>query len=104
MDARSATRGRSGRAASARARHPDLLFWGLPKQGHALARDFKWLGSHRYGLVHLDGRDEHHLRERALEVSGMLGWPAPYADQAPATMTPHATQPPLNTPALESER
>lgn len=92
--------------ARVRARHPDLLFWGLPKHGHALARDFKWLGSHRYGLVHLDGRDEHHLRERALEVSGMLGWPAPYADWAGAVPAglPVSLRPPLTTPALEPER
>jgi hypothetical protein len=63
------------------ASHPDALFFHMPKSGHGLARDFKWLGSHRYGIVHLGGRDEQQLRERALDASRLLGWRAPYADQ-----------------------
>ena len=35
---------------------PDALLFMYPKAGHALARDFKWLGSHRYGILHLGGR------------------------------------------------
>jgi hypothetical protein len=76
----------AARQAAARARHPDALIYSWPKSGHSLQRDFKWLGNYRHGIVHLDGRDEQHLRERALHISGMLGWMAPYADQlhAPA--------------------
>jgi hypothetical protein len=54
-----------------------LLF---PKRGGALRRDFKWLGSHRYAVLHLSGDDEHDLRDRAVRASTLLGWTAPYAD------------------------
>lgn len=62
--------------------HPDGLLLGFPKRGHALARDLKWTGSHRYGIVHLGGRDPSDLRERAEHASALLGWPAPYLDHA----------------------
>jgi hypothetical protein len=58
---------------------PDALLFTFPKTGHSLARDFKWLGSHRYGIVHLGGRDVQHLRMRCEAASALLGWPAPYA-------------------------
>lgn len=61
----------------------DGLLFSQPKSGHGLARDFKWTGSHRYGIVHLGARDRQHLRERAEQASALLGWPAPYADHAP---------------------
>ena len=56
---------------------PDALLFMFPKRGHSLARDFKWLGSHRYGIVHLGGRDVADLQRRCLEASALLGWPAP---------------------------
>jgi hypothetical protein len=62
---------------------PDGLLFAFAKHGHALERDFKWLGSHRYGIVHLGGRDEHELRERCRAASARLGWPLPYAEPAP---------------------
>lgn len=61
---------------------PDALLFAFPKRGHALARDFKWLGSHRYGIVHLGGGDASDLHERAVRASALLGWPAPYAELA----------------------
>lgn len=54
---------------------PDALLFCMGKQGHALARDFKWLGSHRYGIVHLGGRDAADLEARGLQASALLGWP-----------------------------
>ena len=60
---------------------PGSMLFTYPKSGHSLARDFKWLGSHRYAIIHLEGRDEHQLRERGLRASALLGWTAPYADQ-----------------------
>jgi biotin carboxylase len=63
---------------------PDAMLFTYPKSGHALARDFKWLGSHRYGILHLGGRDVHDLRRRCDTASAILGWPAPYA------VDPHA--------------
>ena len=62
------------------AEFPDALLFTYPKSGHSLARDFKWLGSYRLGIVHLGGRDEHDLRERTIRASSLLGWTAPYAD------------------------
>lgn len=59
---------------------PDALLFDYPRSGSSLARDFKWLGSWRYGILHLHGRDEHELRERCLRASHLLGWRAPYAD------------------------
>ena len=59
---------------------PDALLYCYPKSGHSLDRDFKWLGSHRYGILHLGGRDAADLRQRAQQASALLGWPAPYAD------------------------
>jgi hypothetical protein len=67
------------RAAMAR-RFGDALLFVMPKSGHGLHRDFKWLGSHRFGIMHLGGRNEHDLRERCIQASTMLGWAAPYAD------------------------
>ncbi|MFP5460030.1 MAG: acetyl-CoA carboxylase biotin carboxylase subunit family protein [Gammaproteobacteria bacterium] len=64
--------------------HPDGLLFGFPKHGRALERDLKWTGSHRYGVVHLGGRDRDQLRQRAEHASALLGWPAPYLDQMPA--------------------
>jgi len=64
---------------------PDALLFEMPKSGRALERDFKWLGSHRYGILHLGGRDPDDLRARCERASAMLGWPAPYADVADVT-------------------
>lgn len=63
------------------AAYPQALHFAFPKQGHSLARDFKWLGSHRYGIVHLGAQDSAELRDHCLRASALLGWPAPYADQ-----------------------
>ncbi len=64
---------------------PGGLLFAFPKQGHGLQRDFKWLGSHRYGIVHLGGKDAADLRERCMRASALLNWPAPYADLFHAT-------------------
>ena len=78
-------------------RFPDGLLFSFPKRGHALARDFKWTGSHRYGIVHLGGRDRADLRERAERASALLGWPAPYLDHA-RSGAPAETAPAWRTP------
>lgn len=57
---------------------PDALLLGFPKRGRALARDYRWTGSHRYGVVHLGGRDRAELRARGERASALLGWPAPW--------------------------
>jgi hypothetical protein len=63
------------------ARFPQGLLFTFPKQGHGLARDYKWLGSHRYAIIHLDGRDRQQLRQRADAASELFGWTAPYLDE-----------------------
>jgi hypothetical protein len=56
-------------------RFPDGWLLAMPKTGSALARDFKWLGSHRYGVMHLGGADPHDLHERLRAACAVLGWP-----------------------------
>jgi ATP-grasp domain len=57
----------------------DHLLLQFPKAGHSLARDFKWLGSYRYGILHLAGRDPQDLQERCKRASDILHWLVPYA-------------------------
>ena len=63
---------------------PDHLLLTFPKTGGSTARDFKWLGSYRYGILHLGGQNEADLQSRLIQASEMLGWPAPVADNYPA--------------------
>ncbi len=56
----------------------DVLLLPMPKHGHSRDRDYTWLGSHRYGIVHLGGRDAADLRTRCEQASAILGWPTPY--------------------------
>ena len=84
----------AARQAAFRAAFPDGLLFSFPKRGHALQRDFKWTGSHRYGIVHLGARNPTQLRERCLRASALLGWPAPYRDAAASATAPHLADPP----------
>lgn len=83
---------------------PDARLFLYPKAGHSLARDFKWLGSYRHGIVHLGGRDACDLRERTVQASQILGWVAPYADQLPHAALPARQTPPapVSTPAIQT--
>lgn len=62
---------------------PDHLLLTFPKTGGSTARDFKWLGSYRYGILHLGGQNEADLQSRLIQASEMLGWTAPMADNYP---------------------
>jgi len=55
---------------------PDSILFSFPKSRGQVARDFKWLGSYRYGILHLDGRDAADLALRCQAASELLGWPA----------------------------
>ena len=68
---------------------PDGMLLPFPKDKGSIARDFKWLGSYRYGIVHLGGRDAADLRQRADAASALLGWPSPYLE---AQVEPTAPQ------------
>ncbi len=74
----------SGQRAAFARQFGDALVFSFPKRGAALQRDYKWTGSHRYGIVHLGAADRGQLRERAERASALLGWPAPYRDQRAA--------------------
>lgn len=76
---------------------PDGLLFQFPKPRGSMERDFKWLGSYRYGIVHLGGADAADLRARCEAASRMLGWPAPYAALAPP---PGATEPDAPLPVF----
>jgi hypothetical protein len=69
-------------------RFPDGLLFPFPKPRGSMERDFKWLGSYRYGIVHLGGADAADLRARCEAASGVLGWPAPYALPDPSVEPP----------------
>lgn len=60
--------------------YPGALLFLYPKSAGPIARDFKWLGSYRYAIIHLGGNDEADLRRRCEVASVLLGWNAPYAD------------------------
>ncbi|MDT4863637.1 hypothetical protein FQZ97_983530 [compost metagenome] len=72
---------------------PDGLLFQYPKSKGSIQRDFKWLGSYRYGITHLGGRDPQDLRQRCEAASALLGWPAPYAEVF-APLATHAPAPP----------
>ena len=59
---------------------PDGLLLEFPKPDGSMRRDFKWLGSYRYAIIHLGGADKLDLRQRCERASAIFGWPAPYAD------------------------
>jgi hypothetical protein len=70
----------AGQRAAFYGAYPDALLLPMPKSGHGLKRDFKWLGSHRYGIVHLGAADPETLRHHCERACAIIGWPAPYAD------------------------
>lgn len=82
---------------------PDALLLSFAKRGRALARDFRWTGSHRYGIVHLGGHDREHLRQRCDDASALLGWPAPYLDHAPLPARAHAVTSGMASSATAAE-
>lgn len=55
---------------------PDALLLTFPKSAAGLRREMKWLGSHRYAVLHLHGDDEADLRRRYESVCRRVGWPA----------------------------
>jgi biotin carboxylase len=62
---------------------PEALLFCFPKGSSEIQRDFKWLGSYRYGIIHLAAADARQLRIDCERASALLGWPAPYADVPP---------------------
>jgi len=61
---------------------PDGLLLQFPKSASQIQRDLKWLGSYRFGIVHLGGDSPADLARRCEHASSMLGWTAPYVEHA----------------------
>ncbi len=59
---------------------PEAQLFVYEKSAGSIARDHKWLGSYRYGIVDLHGADAADLRARCEHASVLLGWRVPYAD------------------------
>jgi len=57
---------------------PQALLFCFAKTPSQVQRDFKWLGSYRYGILHLASTDALQLQADCQRASQMLGWPAPY--------------------------
>ncbi len=57
---------------------PEARLEVYPKRGGSLQRDLKWLGSHRWAVLNLPGRDADDLRRRYERICERLRWPAPY--------------------------
>ena len=71
---------------------PDALLFEFPKDAKELHRDFKWLRSYRYGIMHLGAESHRALRARCEQASALLGWPAPYVeDPRELATTPEQT-------------
>jgi len=66
-------------------RHPDARMMLYLKRGADLAREMKWLGSHRYAVVNMGGSDRDELYARYRDVRGMLGFER-HAEPEPAPM------------------
>jgi hypothetical protein len=81
-----------------KATFPDALLFEFPKPRGSMARDFKWLGSYRYGILHLGGADASDLRARCKHASALLGWPAPYADEPASEPAADPVRPERNRP------
>ena len=62
---------------------PGHVLLRFAKTGGSTARDYKWLGSYRYGILHLGGQSEDELKSHLEEASDMLGWPAPVVENYP---------------------
>jgi hypothetical protein len=81
---------------------PDAMLFCFPKSAGQIARDFKWLGSYRYGILHLGGHDVADLAARCAAASALLGWPSPCTQHDADSLVPALhTQPAL---AMETSR
>jgi hypothetical protein len=67
----------AARVAELARQYPDAMLFRFPKTTGQIARDFKWLSSYRYGILHLGGADVADLAARCAAASALLGWPAP---------------------------
>jgi hypothetical protein len=85
------------RLAQVEARHPDARLMLYLKRGTALAREMKWLGSHRYAVLNLRGLDRADLYARYRDIRDTLGFtqhagpePTPLWSPAHSSVQPEA--------------
>ena len=63
-------------------RYPHARLAMYHKRGGALAREYKWLGSHRYAVVNVSAADGAALDHTFEQICARFGWPAEYPDRA----------------------
>lgn len=63
---------RPDEVADVRQRFPDAAIMLYLKRGQSLAREMKWLGSYRYAVVNIGGKDEEALNRRYAEIRQAL--------------------------------
>lgn len=73
-------------------RHPDARLMLYLKRGADLAREMKWLGSHRFAIVNIGGRDRDDLYARHRDIRELLGFER-HAGPEPAPMWRPAAAP-----------
>lgn len=73
--------------AAMHSRYPDVRLMLYPKRGTGLAREMKWLGSHRYAVLNLGGRDADDLQARYEMISRELALDAGAAPMSAGAMT-----------------
>ncbi|MBI5898482.1 MAG: ATP-grasp domain-containing protein [Rhodocyclales bacterium] len=90
----------AARIAELARQYPDAMLFHFPKTAGQIARDFKWLASYRYGILHLGGTDVADLAAHCATASALLGWPSPCSAQEPAsdTLPPLTQELSLETP------
>ena len=80
---------RRAQLARVKRRHPDAHLMLYLKRGAGLAREMKWLGSHRYAIVNLRGHDRSDLYTRYRDIRDTLGF-GRHAGPEPAPLWPPA--------------
>jgi len=58
-----------------------------PKSGSGLAREYKWLGSHRYAVMNLGARDQEALERAHARICERFGWPCEVPDRSSGALT-----------------
>ena len=79
------------------ARHPGSELFTFHKHGRGLAREYKWLGSHRYAVINHSAADADALEAEFIQICSRFGWPYQPLDalpaHAPAPADAHAVLP-----------
>jgi hypothetical protein len=88
FDGRSARHPGRDRLQRVATRHPEARLMLYLKRGGDLAREMKWLGSHRYAVLNLRGRDRAELYARYRDIRDTLGFAAHSGPEPAPLWTP----------------